>query len=238
LQLTLPDLPWHAERDRSATIAGALGFTAGVLGKIATDIILLSQNEVAEVAEGMAEGKGVSSAMPQKRNPVDAVEAIAASRLAIGIVPVILAAMSQEHERGAGGWQTEWQAIPDLFRHTGRASRHVHAALSGLEVFPERMRENIDVAGGVLMAESLVVALAASIARPEAQRLVGDLTASALKTGASLLDVARVDERVTSVLSSSAIEKALDPAAYLGSSDALIDRALQSWRDYETQAAR
>ena len=88
------------------------------------------------------------------------------------------------------------------------------------------------------MAESLVVALAASIARPEAQLLVGDLTASALKTGASLLDVARVDDRVTSVLSSHAIEEALNPAAYLGSSDALIDRALQSWLDYETQAAR
>ena len=238
LNLALPDLPWHAERDRPASVACALGVTAGVLGKIATDTVLLSQTEVAEVAEGVAEAKGVSSSMPQKRNPIDAVQALAASRLAIGIVPVVLVAMSQEHERGVGGWQTEWQAIPDLFRHTSRAVQHVRVALSALEVDPERMRANLGIAGGVLMAESLVVALASSIARPDAQQVVAELTGNAIKNGVSLLEVARADTRVTAVLSSHALERALDPAAYLGSSDALIDRALKAWRDYGALAAR
>ena len=238
LNLTLPDMPWHAERDRPASIACALGVTAGVLGKIATDVVLLSQTEVAEVAEGLVEGKGTSSSMPQKRNPIDAVQAVAASRLAIGIVPVVLVAMAQEHERGVGGWQTEWQAIPDLFRHASRVAQHVRAALSALEVDPERMRANLGIAGGALMAEALVVALASSIARPEAQQVVAELTGSAIRNRVSLLDAARADKRVTAVLSSQALERALDPAAYLGSSDALIDRALKAWRDYGAQAAR
>ncbi|HEV8363562.1 MAG TPA: adenylosuccinate lyase family protein [Gemmatimonadaceae bacterium] len=238
LQLPLPDMPWHAERDRPATVATTLGVTAGVLGKIAMDVVLLSQTEIAEVSEGFAEGKGMSSTMPQKRNPVDAIEALSASRLAIGVVPVVLAAMSQEHERGAGGWQTESRAIQDIFRHTCRAALHVRAALSMLEVNPTRMRANIERSKGTLMAESLAVALARAMPRPDAQRLAGELSASALTSGTSLSEVARADTRVRAVLAADALNDALDPMTYLGTSDATIDRALQSWREYGAQATR
>jgi len=122
LALALPDLPWHAERDRVAGIAAAVGVTAGAMAKVAQDVVLLAQTEVGEAAEARAPGKGGSSAMPQKRNPVDATLALAAARLAVGQVPVILAAMTQEHERAVGGWQAEWAAIPDLFRFAGGAA--------------------------------------------------------------------------------------------------------------------
>src|SRR5581483_6136625 len=125
LNLPQPELPWHTERDRIAEIASTLGIVAGALAKIAGDLVLLAQTEVGEVTEASAPGKGGSSAMPQKRNPVDATGAIAAARLAIGVVPVILSAMTQEHERAAGGWQAEWAAIPDLFRFTAHAVERV-----------------------------------------------------------------------------------------------------------------
>src|SRR6266699_1823860 len=116
LGLAAPDLPWHTERDRIAGIAGTLGIVAGAMAKIAGDVVLLAQTEVGEASEGAAPGKGGSSAMPQKHNPVDATFAIASARLAIGVVPVILSAMAQEHERAVGGWQAEWEAVPALFR--------------------------------------------------------------------------------------------------------------------------
>ncbi len=113
LGLPAPDLPWHTERDRVAQIAAALGVVAGAMAKMAGDLILLAQTEVGEVSEGAVPGKGGSSAMPQKHNPVDATAAITSARLAIGVVPVLLSAMAQEHERAVGGWQAEWEAIPD-----------------------------------------------------------------------------------------------------------------------------
>ena len=155
LQLPLPDLPWHAERDRTATIASALGVTAGAMAKIANDIVLLAQTEVAEVSEASAPGKGGSSAMPQKHNPVDAMMALASARLATGAVSVMLSAMSNEHERAAGGWQAEWVAIPNLFRRTSSAVDRVRNLVSELRVDPVRMRQNLELDSGMLMAESL-----------------------------------------------------------------------------------
>ena len=231
LGLPVPDLPWHAERDRTATIVAALGVTAGVVAKIAGDIVLLAQTEVGEVAENAAAGTGGSSAMPQKRNPVDAVSAIAAARLAIGMVPVVLSAMHQEHERAAGGWQTEWTAIPDAFRHTVRAVAHVASALATLDVRVDRMRTNLEAASGTLMSESLATALTPHHGRPEAMRLVGELSERALRGGMALREAAQSDSRVSTALDSATIDRAFDPSAYLGNSDQLIDRALASWRD-------
>ncbi len=155
LGLPLPDLPWHAERDRVATVASALGVAAGAMSKIAHDIVLLMQTEVGEVSEAAAPGKGGSSAMPQKRNPVDTMEAQAAARLAVGAVSVILNAMTNEHERAAGGWQAEWVAVPNLFRSVAGAVARVGSAVNGLEVDVERMRANLEQSGGLLMAESV-----------------------------------------------------------------------------------
>ena len=138
LGLSMPDIPWHTERDRVAEITASLGVVAGAMAKIAGDIVLLAQTEVGEVTEGVESGKGGSSAMPQKHNPVDATNALASARLAIGEVPVMLSAMVQEHERAVGGWQAEWVAIPNLFRFTASAVEHVRLAVSGLQVDTQR----------------------------------------------------------------------------------------------------
>src|SRR5437868_14051579 len=129
------------------------------MAKIADDVALLSQSEVDEASEGAAPGKGGSSAMPQKHNPVDATGAIASARLAVGVVPVILYAMAQEHERAVGGWQAEWAAIPDLFRFTASAVERVRGAVDGLQVDPARMRATLELTGGLIMDGSLAIAL-------------------------------------------------------------------------------
>jgi 3-carboxy-cis,cis-muconate cycloisomerase len=233
LGLPAPDLPWHTERDRIAEIASALAIVSGAMAKIAGDVVLLAQTEVGEVSEGAAPGKGESSAMPQKHNPVDAIFAIASARLAGGVAPVILSAMAQEHERAAGAWQAEWVAIPDLFRFTASAVERVHDAAGGLQVDPARMKANVDLSGGLIMAESLTMALAARVGRPEAQRLVKEFCDHAVKSGAHLRQVALEDARVSAVLAPDEIDRAFDPGAYLGSTDAFINRVLEAYREVQ-----
>jgi 3-carboxy-cis,cis-muconate cycloisomerase len=229
LELPLPELPWHAERDRIATVAATLGVVAGAMSKIASDIALLSQTEIGELSEGAQPGKGGSSAMPQKRNPVDAVSALAAARLAIALVPTLLAG-DHEHERAIGAWQAEWVAIPHIFGHTAGATSHVRQALASLEVHEDRMRRNLDLAGGTLMAEALTGAIAAKLGRHEAQRIVKAECDRALRDGITLEEAAVEDTCTAGVLSREEIEQALDPTRYLGSASDLIDVALSGWK--------
>ncbi len=229
LELELPELPWHAERDRIASVAAALGIAAGAMAKIAQDIVQLAQTEVGEVSEAGTPGKGGSSAMPHKRNPVDATMARAAAHLAAGIAATLLSDMASEHERAAGTWQAEWAAIPDLFRYTGGAVARVRAAVAGLQVDGERMRSNLNAGGGLVMAESLMTALARHIGRAEAQRLVQQVSQRAQNEGISLRAAALDDARINGEMTVAAIDGALDPATYLGSTDRLIDRALAAY---------
>jgi 3-carboxy-cis,cis-muconate cycloisomerase len=231
LDLAVPDLPWHAERDRIGEVAGTLGVVAAAMGKIAGDLALLSQTEVAEVSTGAQAGEGRSSTMPQKRNPVEAVAASACARLALGAVPVLLAAGMQEHERGAGGWQAEWEALPALFRHTAGAVDWVRRALATLTVDAGRMAANLAAAHGLVMAEALAMALAPRVGRDEAYRLVAEVCAQAERAGADLRETAAAHERVRATLPAAALERALDPARYLGSADAFIDRALAAFAE-------
>lgn len=232
-QLGLPmfDLPWHAERDRIATVAAALGVTAGAMSKIASDIALLAQTEFGELSEGAQPGKGGSSAMPQKRNPVDAMSALAAARLAIAHVPTLMSGLEQEHERAIGAWQAEWVAVPHIFRHTAGAVMHVRQALAGLEVHEDRMRQNLDLAGGTLMAEALAVALASRLGRVDAQSVVKAAADRALRDGITLQRAALEDARIAGVLSAAEIGWTLDPARHLGSSNDMIDFALELFRE-------
>lgn len=226
LQLRLPDLPWHAERDRPASIVATLGIAAGAMAKIANDIILLSQTEVGEVSEGGAAGVGGSSAMPQKKNPVLATFAVAAARLAMAQVPVALGAMVEEHERGAGGWQAEWSAIPDAFLFTGGAVSRVADALEHLHVDENRMAANMRAGLDVVYAEALATALTARLGKGDAQRIVGGLARDAVAAGRSLRDVAGHDVRVSAVLSPEALARVFDSDHTWGSAQAFIDRAL------------
>lgn len=230
LELPLPDLPWHAERDRIATIAATVGIVAGAMAKIANDIVLLTQTEVGEASEAAAPGKGGSSAMPQKRNPVDTMEALAAARLATTVVPTIFASMTSEHERAVGGWQAEWAAIPDLFRYTAGAVARVASAVRSLQVDADQMRVNLDRGGGTIMAESVVVTLAQHVGRPEAQRMIKAslerVTSSNITFREALID----NTDVCAVLTQNEIDHALDPSRYFGSADVFIDRALAAYR--------
>ncbi len=229
--LPMFDVPWHAERDRIATVAATLGVTAGAMSKIASDIALLATTEIGEVSEGVQPGKGGSSAMPQKRNPVDAMSALAAARLAIALVPTLMSGLEQEHERAIGAWQAEWVAVPHIFRYTAGAVMHVRQALAGLEVHEDRMRRNLGLAGGTLMAEALALALASRLGRVDAQSVVKAASERALREGITLQRAALEDTRIGGVLSPQEIEWALDPARHVGNSSEMIDFALEMFRE-------
>lgn len=230
LQLAVPLLPWHTERDRVAAVGADIGISAGAMAKIAGDLVLLAQTEIDEAGDTVDPEKGGSSAMPHKRNPTDAIAARAAARLALAVVPVLLGAMEQEHERAAGAWQSEWAALADLFGYTSGAVMRVESALAGLEPNPARMRENIDRAGGILQSEALALALATRIGKLEAYAIVRDIAHRSPGAG-GFAKAASQDDRLLQALAADEITRALDPSAYLGNSDVYIDRAIRAFRD-------
>jgi 3-carboxy-cis,cis-muconate cycloisomerase len=230
LGLPAPDLPWHTIRLRPARLAAALGTALGLFGKIGRDVVLLAQSEVAEVAEGGGEGRGGSSTMPHKRNPVGAIGLVACAQRGPGLVATMLAAMVQEHERGAGAWQAEWDTLLELLRLTGSGAAGVHELLGGLEVDPEKMRADMNTTGGLVMSESVAAALAASLGRSRAQALVEKAARQSVEHGRSFRDVLLELPEVPEGLGAEGLGAALDPGAYLGVTAALIDRALAGHR--------
>lgn len=231
LELDEPAVPWHTARLRVADLGSALALTAGVLEKIALDVVLLSQTEVGEVAESSAAGRGGSSTLPHKRNPVGSVLTIACSRRVRGAAGVLLEAMPQEHERAAGAWQSEWAPLGEALGLTGGAASALREALEGLEVRPERMRENLDATGGALMAESLVGALGEKVGRGRARELIDAAAGRALDSDRPLRAELIADESVRAELSEEEIDRAFDPAGYLGSAGIFVDRALSRYRE-------
>jgi len=226
LGLPEPPLPWHTIRQRPARLAAALGSTTGVLGKIARDVVLLAQSELSEASEGGGEGRGGSSTMPHKRNPVGAVAVLACAARTPGLVATILSAMVQEHERAAGAWQAEWAPMLELLRLTGSAAAVSADVLSGLEVDPQKMQADLEVTGALLMSESVATALSGSLGRAAAQTLVGRAARAAAEHGRPFRDVLRDTPEVADALGPEGIDRALDPARYLGVADELIERAL------------
>ena len=230
LGLGLPAIPWHAQRDRLAEVAVFLGLLIGTLGKIARDIALLMQTEVAEVFERAEEGRGVSSSMPQKRNPVAAALVLAAAARAPGLVSTMLSAMVQEHERGLGGWHAEWETLPELASLAAGALRHMAETVEGLEIDAARMRANLDTTQGAILAEAAAMALAARIGRPQAHELVERASRRALEMGRKLQDVLGEDPAVSQHLSPRDLAAVFEPRHYLGQSVAFIDRVLAQRR--------
>jgi 3-carboxy-cis,cis-muconate cycloisomerase len=228
LELPEPALPWHTVRVRPALLAGALGAAAGVIGKVARDVTLLAQTEVGEAAEAGGEGRGGSSTLPHKRNPVAAVAALACAQRVPGLVATMLSAMTQEHERAAGAWQAEWETLSELLRLTGSAAAALRESLESLEPDLERMRANLDITGGLLMSESVATALASSLGRPAANELMERASAEAAASQRQLREVLLATPEVVDALGEDGIDAALDPAGYLGVADRLIDRALEA----------
>ncbi len=229
LALGPPPLPWHARRDRVAAIVSALAITAGAAAKIATDVLLLAQTEIAEVSVPARAGR--SSALPQKRNPADGVMAVAAARLAATEAAAVVGSMAHEHERAAGAWQAEWAAVPAVFHHTAAAVSRLRSLLESLEVNTTRMRANLGAQGDLVMAESLASTLAPHLGPEPAREHVREMADRAIRSGESLRGVAEADEIVTRHLSAGDLDGAFDPGSYLGSTSAFIDRALAAHAD-------
>lgn len=230
LRLVLPDTPWHTQRDRIAEAAAMLGMLTGTLGKIARDISLMMQTDVAEAAEPAAEGKGGSSTMPHKRNPVGCAAALAAAVRVPGLVSTILSGMVQEHERALGGWQAEWDTLPEIACLTSGALRQMRVAVSGLNVNAARMRDNIDATQGQIMAEAVMLALGGKLGRLPAHHLVENACRKAASTGQHLRDVLAQEPAVLAELPFSELERLLDPAGYTGQAAAFTDRVLATHR--------
>ena len=220
LDLTLPSIPWHAERDRLATLMCALGVTTGTAGKIARDVALLAQTEVRE-AQVPADGGG-SSTMPHKQNPVHAAIALAAAVRAPGLVATFLAGMPQEHERALGGWQAEWQVIPELVNVAREAASAIAACLERLVIDPARMRANLDASGGLVLAESVAMRLAPTLGRHAAHECVERAARRAVQERRGFAEVLAEDPTVAAILDRGAIDAALTPDEYLGSASTFI----------------
>jgi 3-carboxy-cis,cis-muconate cycloisomerase len=230
LGLAEPTLPWHTARGRVAELAAALGVVAGALGKVALDVTLLAQTEVGEVTETAADGRGGSSTLPHKRNPILAVLVTAATRRAPALVATLLAAMPQEHERATGAWHAEWEPQRDLLRLVGAAAANGRELLGGLQVHPERMRAGLEATGGLLLSESVATRLAGPLGRQAAHDLVRRLGRRAADEGRPLRSLLLADPTVAEHLDEAGVDRALDPAAYLGSAGAFVDRALAAHR--------
>ncbi len=225
LRLRRPPVPWHAHRERLATLACALGVACGTLGKIARDVALLAQTEVQEAAEAAGEGGG-SSTMPQKRNPVKAARVLAAAVRAPGLVSTILSGMVQEHERGLGGWQAEWETVPELVRTTAGAAAAAADMLEGLTVDPRRMLADLEITGGLIMAEAVAMRLARHVGKQDAHALVEKAARAAAAQGRPFAEILAADPAVTRWLDRDGLVAVLTPGNYLGAAPQFIAEVL------------
>ncbi|MCV4284896.1 3-carboxy-cis,cis-muconate cycloisomerase [Pseudomonas capsici] len=226
LQLNLPEQPWHTQRDRLVEFASLLGMIAGSLGKMGRDISLLMQTEVGEVFEPAAAGKGGSSTMPHKRNPVGAAVMIGAATRAPGLVATMLAAMPQEHERSLGLWHAEWETLPELCCLVSGSLQQALQVVPGLEVDESRMLTNLDSTRGLVLAEAVSIELSRRIGRDAAHHLVEQNCRRAVQQDAHLRQVLGEDPQVTAQLSSAELDRLLDPAHYLGQARLWVERAV------------
>jgi 3-carboxy-cis,cis-muconate cycloisomerase len=228
LKLPLPEAPWHSHRDRIAEAASVLAIVSGTCGKIARDVSLMMQTDVSEAFEPSGEGRGGSSTMPHKRNPVAAASALAAATIAPNLAATIFAAQIQEHERSAGAWHAEWPTLPTLLLVTSGALAAIVEIAEGLEVDVARMRANLDLTDGLIMAEAVAFALAEKIGKSQAHHLVEAASKRAIAERKHLREVLVGNDEVTAQLGADRMAKLMEPLNYQGASQALIDRLLAS----------
>ncbi|MGW5333352.1 lyase family protein [Streptomyces bauhiniae] len=225
--LARPVLPWHALRTPVADLGAALAHTAAALGKIAVDVQVLARTEVAEAAEPAPAGRGASSAMPHKRNPVLATLIRSAALQA----PVLAAGLTQclttEDERSAGAWHAEWTLLRESLRLTGGAAHTALDLARGLTVHPDRMRANLALTGGQIVSERLAAVLAPRLGKAEARHLLSEASSRAAGEGVPLAQVLSSLPELAAVLNGTELTDLLDPAHYTGTAAALVDRALK-----------
>lgn len=228
LALQCPDAPWHTHRDRLAELVCAFGVMTGSLAKIARDISLMMQGEVGEAAESDSAGRGGSSTMPHKRNPIGCAITIAAGHRVPGLVSSYLSSMVQEHERSVGGIQSEWSTITAIVQSIGVAAASIAEIASGLTVDPERMTQNIAATQGTIFAEKAVMLLTAKIGRESAHRLLEQASRQAALEKRSLAKILAEMPDVTKHLDRDSLRQLDDPQNYLGSAEVLRQRLVHS----------
>jgi 3-carboxy-cis,cis-muconate cycloisomerase len=228
LGLPLPEAPWHTHRDRFAEAASVLAIIAGTCGKIARDVSLMMQTDVGEAFEPAGEGRGGSSTMPHKRNPVAAATALAAATMAPNLAATMFAAQVQDHERSAGPWHAEWPTLPSLLLVTSGGLAAIVELAEGLEVDAARMRANLDTTRGLIMAESVTFALAEKLGKSEAHHLMEAASKQAVAEKKALRDVLAGDPKVMQQFDARKLADLFEPMAYQGVSQAMIDRLLAS----------
>jgi 3-carboxy-cis,cis-muconate cycloisomerase len=224
LGLGRPAIVWHVARDGMAEAAGFLALVAASLAKIATDVMLMMQTEVGEAFEPFAPGRGSSSTMPQKRNPISCELIVACAKSVRQNAGLMLDAVAADHERATGPWHLEWIALPEAFLATAGALHQARFMLGGLVVDADRMRRNLDITDGLIVAEAVMMALAPHTGRGPAHDLVYGACRAALDTGTPLLEQLVVLGDVTRHLDDAALRRLVDPANYLGSAGAMVDR--------------
>ncbi|HYL35999.1 MAG TPA: 3-carboxy-cis,cis-muconate cycloisomerase [Bryobacteraceae bacterium] len=224
LGLRYPDAPWHTQRDSLAALLAACGVQCGSLGKMARDIALLMQGEVAEAAEPGGEGRGGSSTMPHKRNPVSCSLALASAHRVPGLLASFLSAMVQEHERGVGGWQAEWPVVASIIQATGLAVASMAEAAEGLTVDESRMRANIDATRGTIFAERVMMLLGATLGRDVAHKLLEESARRSAAEQRRLMEVLAENPEVTRIIPAAALAKLDAPEDYLGMAKAFQKR--------------
>ncbi|MGE8336920.1 3-carboxy-cis,cis-muconate cycloisomerase [Pseudomonas laurylsulfatiphila] len=226
LQLTLPEQPWHTQRDRVVEFGAVLGLIAGSLGKLGRDVSLLMQTEAAEVFEPSAPGKGGSSTMPHKRNPVGAAVLISAATRVPGLLSTLFSAMPQEHERSLGLWHAEWETLPEICCLASGSLQHALLIAQGLEVDAGRMAHNLDLTQGLVLAEAVSIVLAQRVGRDTAHHLLERCCKRAVAEQRHLRAVLGDEPQVTAELSAAELDHLLDPAHYLGQAQTWVERAV------------
>ncbi|HRF08344.1 MAG TPA: 3-carboxy-cis,cis-muconate cycloisomerase [Xanthobacteraceae bacterium] len=226
LALTVPPAPWHAHNDRIVSAASAIAIAIGECGKIARDVSLLMQTEIGEVFEPAAAGRGGSSTMPQKRNPVLSAQILTAANIAPGIVSSLLSGLVQEQERGLGGWQASWLTLPQLLLIASGAFERTAEIATGLEIDKARMRANLELSNGAVMAEAVQFALAQKLGRMQAHELLAKASKQSASENKHMKEVLREMPEVSRKLTPKKLDEIFDPARYLGETDTFIDATL------------
>jgi 3-carboxy-cis,cis-muconate cycloisomerase len=230
LGLGVPTATWHVARDGLAETVNFLALVTGSLGKIALDIMIMASTEFAELYEPFVKGRGASSTMPQKRNPISSELMLAASKAVRQHAGLMLDAMVQDFERATGPWHAEWMAIPESFVLTAGALHQAKFALSGLIVDDKRMADNLGISRGLIVAEAVMMGLAPQMGRQEAHDVVYDACRLANENGLSLAEALSADHRVSKRIDRATIDRLTSPDNYLGLAPDMVDRVLAASR--------
>ncbi|WP_372353270.1 adenylosuccinate lyase family protein [Pararhizobium sp. YC-54] len=235
LELSQPDITWHVARDAIAETIAFLGLVTGTLGKIATDVMMMASTEFGEVAEPFVPHRGASSTMPQKRNPISSELMLVAAKSVRQHVAAILDGMIQDFERATGPWHLEWISIPEAFLLTSSSLANAKFMLAGLCVNEDRMRTNLDLSGGLIVAEAVMMALAPALGRQTSHDRVYDACTKAFNDQRPLLEILLLDTIVVSTVGGrEKLEKLCDPINYLGQAGEMVNRLLTNGREWPT----